>query len=109
MSCFFLNNFLKWCFPGGRPSYGEDLEESFEKVIKKKTGLKVKSLGPVFSRLFSEDDKLLIIYYLCEAIGGNLKIKGDFVEFKWVGAEELEDHFTTSFDPRLKEFIMNLR
>ena len=25
---------LKWCFPGGRPNYGEDLEESFEKIIK---------------------------------------------------------------------------
>ena len=100
---------LKWCFPGGRPNYGEDLEESFEKIIKEKTGLKVKSLGPVFSRLFSEDDKLLMIYYLCETIGGEIKIKGDFVEFKWVNPEELEGYFTTSFDPRLKEFIMNLR
>jgi len=50
-----------------------------------------------------------MIYYLCETIGGEIKIKGDFVEFKWVNAEELEGYFTTSFDPRLKEFIMNLR
>jgi len=100
---------LKWVFPGGRPNYGEDLEESFENLTNERTGLKIKSLGPIFSRLFKEDDKLLLIYYLCEAVGGELKTNGTFTEFKWVSADELESYFTTSFDPRLKEFIMNLR
>jgi len=100
---------LKWTFPGGRPTYDADLEESFEKVMKVKTGLKVKSLGPVFSRLFKEDSKILLIYYLCEALEGELNPSGNFTELKWVNADELEEHFTTSFDPRLKEFIENLR
>ncbi len=100
---------LKWSFPGGTPSYDQDLEESFEDVIEKRTGLKVKSLGPVFSRLFKEDNHVLLIYYLCESIGGELKTNEDFVEFKWVTADEIEDHFTTSFDPRLKEFIEHLK
>ena len=100
---------LSWVFPGGRPNYGEDLEESFEKIIKKRIGLNVKSLGPVFSRLYDKDDKILIIYYLCEATGGDLVTSDDFVEFKWVNADEIEEYFTTSFDPRLKEFIENLR
>ena len=100
---------LKWTFPGGRPTYDDDLEESFESVMEDKTGLKVKSLGPVFSRLFKEDKKILLIYYLCEAIGGEIKPGGNFTELKWVHADELEDHFTTSFDPRLKEFIEHLK
>lgn len=100
---------LGWSFPGGRPNYGEDLEKSFEKHIKRKTGLKVKSLGPVFSRLFKENDHFLLIYYLCEVISGKEKPSGNFVEFKWVKPEELESYFTTSFDERLKEYIMNLR
>jgi ADP-ribose pyrophosphatase YjhB (NUDIX family) len=100
---------LKWTFPGGRPSYGKDLEESFEEVVQRRTGLKVKSLGPVFSRLFKEDDHVLLIYYLCEAIGGEVKLTEEYSESKWVDADELEEHFTTSFDPRLKEFIENLR
>lgn len=101
---------LSWSFPGGRPSSGEDLEESFEKVIEKRTGLVVKSLGPVFSRLLKEDDKILMIYYLCEAVGGELKESDEkFKEFKWVSPDELESYFTTSFDPRLKEFIENLK
>ena len=100
---------LGWCFPGGRPRYKEDLEKSFEKIIHKKTGLKVKSLGPVFSRLFKENDHFLLIYYLCEAVGGKENAGEGFSELKWVKPEELENYFTTSFDKRLKEYIMNLR
>jgi hypothetical protein len=33
----------------------------------------------------------------------------EFTELKWVFPEELEKYFTTSFDPRLKEYIMNLK
>src|SRR3989344_6193464 len=64
---------LTWVFPGGRPGYREDIEKSFEKVIERKTGFKVKSLGPIFSRLFDENDKMLLIYYLCEVVGGKEK------------------------------------
>tara|TARA_Y100000034_G_C6634233_1_gene277012 strand:+ start:79 stop:561 length:483 start_codon:yes stop_codon:yes gene_type:complete len=100
---------LNWVFPGGTPSHDEDLEESFERVIHERTGFEVKSLGPIFSRLATENDKILLIYYLCEAINGEFKTNEDLVEFKWVHADELEKHFTTSFDPRLKEFIENLK
>ena len=104
----FVEN-LTWVFPGGRPIYGEDFEASFEKIVQKKTGLKIKSLGPIFARLFKENNKMLLIYYLCEVIGGKEKPSDDIKELKWVKAEDLEKHFTTSFDERLKEFIMNLR
>lgn len=100
---------LTWVFPGGRPNYNEDLEESFEKIVQKKTGLKVKSLGPIFARLFKENTKMLLIYYLCEVVGGKENPSDDIKELKWVDPEELEKYFTTSFDERLKEFIMNLR
>ncbi|MEK6914408.1 MAG: NUDIX domain-containing protein [Nanoarchaeota archaeon] len=100
---------LSWVFPGGRPSYDEDLEKSFEKVIERKTGLKVKSLGPIFARLFKENNRFLLIYYLCEVVDGKEKPADDIEELKWVKADELEKYFTTSLDPRLKEFITHLR
>src|SRR3989344_2044838 len=53
--------------------------------------------------------ELLSIYYLCEVVGGKEKAGEDFVELKWVKPEEIEKYFTTSFHPKLKEYIMNLK
>jgi len=41
--------------------------------------------------------------------GGNEKTGGDIKELKWVSSDEIEDYFTTSFDPKLKEYINNLK
>lgn len=100
---------LTWCFPGGRPDYNEELEDALKKEIKKKTGLKVESLGAVFAKTYPEKKEFLSIYYLCEVIGGKEKVGEDFIELKWVKPEELENYFTTSFHPKLKEYIMNLK
>ena len=82
---------------------------TLEKTIKKKIGLRVKNLGCVFSRIFKENKQFLLMYYLCESIGGKEKPSKDLTELKWVKPEELEGYFTTSFDKRLKEYIMNLK
>ena len=100
---------LKWCFPGGRPNYKEDLEESLKKKIKLKTGLDITSLGTIFSKTYPEKRDLLAIYYLCEATGGEEKPGDDLKELKWVSPEELESHFTISFHPHLKEYVLNLK
>ena len=100
---------LSWCFPGGKPAYNDDLERGVEKIIKKKIGLKVKSLGSVFSRILKENNKFLFVYYLCEVVGGKPHPADDLVELKWVKSKDLQKHFTTSFDKRLKEYIMNLK
>jgi len=100
---------LSWSFPGGRPEYGEELEEGLKREIKKKTGLEVESLGAVFAKTYPEKREFLTIYYLCEVIGGKERAGEKFKEIKWVSAEEVESHFTTSFHPNLKEYIMSLK
>ncbi len=100
---------LTWCFPGGSPEYGEELEDSLKREIKKKTGLKVESLGAVFAKAYPEKKEFLSIYYLCKVVGGEEKAGEDFSEIKWVSPEELEKYFTTSFHPKLKEYIMSLK
>ncbi len=100
---------LTWCFPGGRPEYGEELEDSLKSEIKKKTGLKVESLGAVFAKAYPEKKEFLSIYYLCEVIGGKEKAGEKFSELKWVSIDELQKYFTTSFHPKLKEYLMNLK
>ena len=100
---------LTWSFPGGSPEHGIDLERSVERLIEKKTGLDVKNLGCIFARISKENKNFLLIYYLCEVIGGKENPKDDLHELKWVKPTELESYFTTSLDPRLKEYIMHLK
>ena len=100
---------LSWCFPGDMPAYTEDLEEYLKQEIKKKTNLDIESLGAVFAKTYPEERKILSIYYLCEVVGGEKKAGDLFIELKWVDTEELEKHFTTSFHPKLKEYIINLK
>jgi len=100
---------LVWAFPGGRPKYGEEIEDTLKRKIELKTGLKVENLGSIFSRTHKENPGFLLIYHLCEVVGGKEKPGDDIVELKWVKPEELERYFTTSFHPHLKEYIMNLK
>ena len=100
---------ITWCFPGGKVKTEEEMEDILNNRIKSKTGLKVANLGSVYSRIPPEKKDLLLIYFLCEVVGGKEKPLRDFVELKWVKPEEIENHFTTSFHPNLKEYILNLK
>jgi len=99
---------LSWCFPGGRPTYDEELETALKKEIKQKTGLDVSIKKILFAKTYPEKREFLSIYYLCEVINGKEKVGEIFVELKWVNLEELENYFTTSFHSQLKEIITNL-
>ena len=100
---------LTWSFPGGRPEHDEELEESIKREIKEETGFNTESLGVIFAKTYPEKKDLLAIYYLCEITGGKEKTGQDFIELKWVYPEELEKYFTTSFHPKLKEYILGLK
>ena len=100
---------LTWVFPGGSLNYDEDLDAALKKKIKEKTGLDVKNLGAIFSKTYPEKKEFLSIYFLCEAIGGKEKAADDLVELKWVNPGEVEKHFTTSFHPHMKEYVLNLK
>lgn len=100
---------LSWSFPGGRADQSEEINETLKRKIKLKTGLEIENLGAVFAKIYPEKKEVLAIYYLCEVVGGEEKTGDDFSEIKWVDPEELEKHFTTSFHPHLKEYILNLK
>jgi len=100
---------LTWVFPGGSLNYEEDLDAALKKKIKEKTGLDVKNLGAIFAKTYPEKKEFLSIYFLCESVGGEEKAADDLVELKWVKPEELENYFTTSFHPHMKEYVLNLK
>ena len=99
---------LTWGFPGGRLSHGAGLDKTLKKHIKEKTGYDIKNLGGIFSKRYPEKKDFVSIYFLCQVFEGEEKAGGDFVELKWVGPEELEEYFTTSFHPRLKKYLIEL-
>ena len=99
---------LTWCFLGGRLAEDGEINKTLKEKIKKQTGLEVKNLGAIFAKTYEEKRDLLVVYFLCEAISGKMKAGEDLKELKWVKATELEKHFTTSFHPRLKEYLFNI-
>ena len=99
---------LTWCFPGGRPSYKDDLEYYLKEKIKKKTNLNVKVKKIVFAKTYPEKREFLSIYYFCEFIKGKEEAKERFKEVKWVKPTEVNDYFTTSLHSQVLEFLKSL-
>lgn len=100
---------VTWCFPGAKLMNGDEMNTKLKSQIKEKTGYEIKNLGAVFSKVYPEQKNLMTVYFLCEVFKGEEKVGGDLVELKWVNPDDIEEHFTTSFHPRLKEYINNLK
>lgn len=101
---------LSWVFPGGRPGYKNELEDSLRYEIKENTGLAVNVKKIIYSKTYPERREFLSIYYHCErqstddteATNGNLK------ELKWVKPTAVKDYFTTSIHPKIIEYLESL-
>ena len=104
-----LGRKFTWGFPGAYLQHGDDMDKVLKRDIKFKTGYDIKNLGTIFSKVYPENKKFLAIYFLCEVFKGKMKPGGFFKELAWVSPVELQKRFTTSFHPRLKEYIMNLK
>ena len=99
---------LSWCFPGGRPSYKEDLEFYLKQIIKTKTGLEVDVKKVVFVKTYPEKREFLSIYYFTEAIEGKEEPGENIKELKWLKPTEVKNYFTTSLHPQVLEFLKTL-
>jgi 8-oxo-dGTP diphosphatase len=99
---------LSWVSPGGRPNYGEELEDSVRNSIKSETGLKVKVRDVVFAKTYPERREFLSIYYCCKRSGGRAKAGGSIAELKWVRPTEVKKYFTTSLHPKLLAYLKSL-
>lgn len=99
---------LTWVFPGGRPDYASELEDSLNSIMKAQTGLNVKIEKIVFAKIYPEKREFLSVYYLSAPVGGAERAGGKLVELKWVKPNEVEDYFTTSIHPKLLEYLKTL-
>lgn len=99
---------LTWVFPGGRANHEEDIDQSLKKAVMEKTGYKIKNLGAIFAKTYPEKKDLMSVYFFCEFISGKEKVGGDLKELKWVSPKDIKKYFSTSYHPKLKEYIDNL-
>jgi len=99
---------LTWCFPGGDLASDGEINKTLKEKIREQIGLEVKNLGAVFAKTYEERRDIVAVYFLCEAVSGKIKKGGKLKELKWVKPVELEEYFTTSFHPRLKEYFVHL-
>jgi ADP-ribose pyrophosphatase YjhB (NUDIX family) len=101
---------LSWCFPGGRPSYKEDLEYYLKTEVKKKTNLNINIKKLIFAKTYPENRKFLSLYYIAEAKNiGKEKAGEKFVEIKWIKSLEVKKYFTTSIHPEIIKILKMLK
>ena len=86
----------EWSLPGGVLECGETLREAVAREAQEETGLLVETrdmLG-VYERVIRDDAErvryhYVLIDYLCQAIGGDLKAGSDAADVRWFRRDEL--------------------
>lgn len=89
----------KWQLPGGAVDGNETVEEAVVREVKEETGLDVVVtshrpavvFGVINEGEHSKDSRILLIAYLCKAIGGVLgkNIVSETAELKWFNIKEI--------------------
>jgi len=88
----------EWSLPGGVLEIGETLQQAVEREVREETGLQVRVLSVigVFDRIIPAADgrvrfHYVLIDYLCEAIGGDLRAAGDAADARWASEPEVTE------------------
>jgi ADP-ribose pyrophosphatase YjhB (NUDIX family) len=85
----------EWSIPGGLLELGEALEAGTRRELKEETGLDVRVLDLVeaFERIIPDDAgrarfHYVLVDYLCEPVGGDLRAGSDVRDVAWVRVED---------------------
>jgi 8-oxo-dGTP diphosphatase len=96
----------QWSIPGGTLELGEALRDGVARELREETGILVNVLEliEVFERVFPGDDgdakkpryHFVIVDYLCEATGGELRAGSDVTDARFVREDDLESYGLTA-------------
>ncbi|HEV8531294.1 MAG TPA: NUDIX domain-containing protein [Methylomirabilota bacterium] len=98
----------KWSIPGGLVHLGERIEEAVVREVEEESGLRIRVLGlcGVIDRVHREGERVryhyVIVDYVAEAVGGELRAGSDAAEVRWVAVDDLGRFETTD---RLADMI----
>ncbi len=82
-----------WCIPAGFMEWNEHPSQTAVREVEEETGLKIK-LGGFFEVYSGKDDprnNAVLMLYLGEVIGGEMKASDDASEVRFFGFDELPD------------------
>ena len=87
----------EWSIPGGGLNVGETIVEGVRRELIEETGIDVRVLDHIetFERIMLDEyEKVqyhyVILDYLCDPIGGELRAGGDAIDADWVARDELK-------------------
>jgi 8-oxo-dGTP diphosphatase len=106
----------EWSIPGGTLEVGETLRDGVRRELSEETGCEVRVLDlvEVFERIFPDAGgrvqyHFVIMDYLCELVGGEVRAGGDVVDVAWSTESELRKYSLTPTATRVirKAFQMS--
>ncbi|MFQ5966998.1 MAG: NUDIX hydrolase [Acidimicrobiia bacterium] len=86
----------RWAVPGGRPRYGERMQDAVAREIEEETGLQVKveevvwvgdAIGPGDPPAWH----FTLVDFAARSVGGSLRAGDDAAEVRWVPLEQVLD------------------
>jgi ADP-ribose pyrophosphatase YjhB (NUDIX family) len=99
-----------WSLPGGGLELGERLLDGLRREIREETGLEIRVLEvvEVFERIQRDGDgrpeyHYVLVDYLCEKTGGELRAGDDACRAAWVDLDRLRDYRITPGTPAVIE------
>ncbi len=93
-----------WAIPGGKLEYGETLEDAVKREMLEETNLQVKIVNLLsLIQMIKEGFHYVILDFLCEVTGGDLKPASDAADAKFFSIDEIKN---LDISPTTKEMLI---